>query len=126
MAPPYRILLVDDEPAVLSYSERLLTKLGYQVIANSSGEDALELYKELPSQFDLVISDFRMATLNGVQLSQEIHKITPEMPVIICSGDTSEFGSEDAEKLGVKWFIRKPLLKKDFATLVEMALGDKS
>ncbi len=124
MASPYRILLVDDDPHVLSTSEQILTKLGYKVIANSNSKEALELYKDLPSQFDLVISDYRMAHLNGAQLSEEIQKITPNMPIIICSGDDSAFGSKDAKKKGIKWFIRKPLLKKDFANLVERALGD--
>jgi len=119
----YRILVVDDESDVLSVSERILTRLGYKVIPFTNSKEALELYKNLFSQFDLVITDFRMPSFNGLQLCKEILKITPNMPVIICSGYASEFGHEEADELGVKWFIRKPFLKTEFVQLVEKTLG---
>ena len=120
-----RILLVDDEPSVLRLTERIIARLGYNVISQSSALEALELFRDLPNQFDLVITDYRMPEMNGDELSREILKINPDVPVIMCSGYSSEFGSNDARKLGVKRFIRKPLMKKDFASLIEDALYDK-
>ena len=121
-----RILLVDDEEIVLTLSEKILTKLGYRVIANQSSQDALELFKDLPSQFDLVITDYRMPDMNGDQLSKKILQINPQIPIIMCSGYSSEFSSQDAKDLGIKWFVRKPFLKKDFVELVEKALSVSS
>lgn len=120
---PARVLLVDDDAVVLELNEIILTKLGYQVIANSNSFEALELFRDLPTQFDLVITDYRMPHLNGEQLSREILQINPQIPIIMCSGYASEFSSEDAKALGIKWFVRKPLLKKDFAQLIEKALN---
>ncbi len=118
-----RILLVDDDTQLLTLAEAILTKLGYKVIANASSPDALELFRDLPNQFNLVITDFRMPHMNGAQLSKEILIIKPDIPIIMCSGHSSEFSRDDAKALGIKWFVRKPLLKKDFAELVEEALN---
>ena len=119
-----RILLVDDDEAVLSFSELVLNKLGYNVIANSSSLEALELFKDLPSQFNLVITDYNMPEMNGADFCKEILTINPLIPIIMCSGFSSEFDRKDALALGIKWFVRKPLLKKDFVELVEKALND--
>ncbi len=118
----YRILLVDDDTDVLSVSERILQRLGYNVIAHSSSNEALDLFKDLPGQFDLVITDFCMPDMDGAELSREILRIKPDMPIIICSGFASDFSEKDAKDMGIKWFVRKPLLKKDFATLVKSVL----
>lgn len=120
---PYRILLIDDDIDLLELSERILKKLGYYVIPYTSSLQALELFRDLPSQFDLVITDFRMPGMNGAELSREILKVAPEIPIIMCSGYSSDFGEEDAQSIGIRWFARKPLLTQDFAILVETALG---
>ena len=119
----YRILLVDDDGQLLKMGEKIIQKLGYNVISHTKSTDALELFKDLPNQFDLVITDYRMPEMNGAELSKEIHKITPDIPIIMCSGFSSDFGKEDAHALGINWFIRKPLMKKDFAKLIEEALN---
>lgn len=119
---PYRILLVDDEVQTRMVSQKILEKLGYNVIAHSKPEDALELYRDLPDQFDLIITDFRMPGMNGAELSEEIKKINSQVPIILVSGFSSKFGEEDAKSLGINMFVRKPLLTKDFAQLVEGAL----
>jgi len=119
----YRILLVDDDIHLLKLGERIIQGLGYNVISHSKSTDALELFRDLPNQFDLVITDYRMPEMDGAELSHEILKITPDIPIIMCSGFSSDFSEEDAHRLGINWFIRKPLMKKDFATLIEEALN---
>jgi DNA-binding NtrC family response regulator len=119
----YRILLVDDDSQLLKMGEKIIQRLGYNVIAHNKSTDALELFRDLPNQFDLVITDYRMPDMNGAELSKEILKITPDIPIIMCSGFSSDFSEEDAYFLGIKWFIRKPLMKKDFANLIEEALN---
>lgn len=118
----HRILLVDDDIHLLKLAETIIKRLGYNVISHSDSRDALEIFKDLPNQFDLVITDYRMPKMNGAELSREILKIIPEIPIIMCSGYSSEFGEKDADSLGIQWFIRKPLMKKDFAVLIKRAL----
>lgn len=118
----YRILLIDDEAQARKVSQKILEKLGYNVIAHSNPEDALELYRDLPDQFDLVITDYRMPGMNGAELSEKIKMINPQIPIIMVSGFASHFSEEDAKALGIDMFVRKPLLTRDFAQLVEGAL----
>jgi two-component system, cell cycle sensor histidine kinase and response regulator CckA len=119
---PYRILLVDDDIHLLKLGERIIKGLGYNVISHTKSTDALEIFRDLPNQFDLVITDYRMPEMDGAELSKEILKITPDIPIIMCSGFSSDFSEKDANELGINWFIRKPLMKKDFAKLIEEAL----
>lgn len=119
----YRILFVDDDIHLLKLGERIIQGLGYNVISQTKSTDALEIFRDLPNQFDLVITDYRMPEMNGAELSKEILKITPDIPIIMCSGFSSEFSEEDAHSLGINRFIRKPLMKKDFAKLIEEALN---
>ena len=120
---PYRILLVDDDSQLLKMGEKIIQKLGYNVISHTKSTDALELFRDLPNQFDLVLTDYRMPEMDGAELSREILKITPDIPIIMCSGFSSDFSEEDARALGINWFIRKPLMKKDFAKLIKEALN---
>lgn len=119
----HRILLIDDEEQPRIVSQKILEKLGYNVIAHSRPEDALELYSDLPDHFDLVITDYRMPGMNGAELCEEIKKINPNIPIIMVSGFASDFGEDEAKALGIDMFVRKPLLTKDFAQLVEAALS---
>ena len=120
-----RILLVDDDIHLLKLGEKIIERLGYNVISQQNAKDALEIFKDLPSQFDLVITDYRMPQMTGAELSEEILKISPDMPIILCSGYSSDFGEQEAAELGIGWFMRKPLMNKDFATLIEKALASK-
>ena len=118
-----RILLIDDDPQLLLLSEIVLRKLGYNVISHSNSNQALELFRDLPGQFDLVITDYRMPGKNGAELSREILKIDPDMPIILCAGEDSVFDDEELKSTGVKLFIRKPFLKTDFVSMVSGAIA---
>jgi CheY-like chemotaxis protein len=83
--PPLRILVVDDDPLVLSSTHLLLEDLGHQVLNASSGGQALALLGSR-SDIDLVISDHAMPSMTGAELAQSIHTTVPGLPVIIASG----------------------------------------
>jgi len=84
---PRKILLVDDETAVLDVTTRMLEMLGYKVTATSSSVNALDLFRTDPDQFDLVITDMTMPNMTGDELASKIMKIRPGMPVILYSGN---------------------------------------
>ena len=81
-----RILLIDDESAIVNMQSRQLTKLGYSVTTRTSGIEALELFRNKPDAFDLVITDMTMPRMTGDKLAIELIKIRPDIPVILCSG----------------------------------------
>ena len=74
------ILVVDDEKTLVDILERSIRKLGYRVTATSNSPHALELFREAPENFDLVITDQSMPRLSGEVLCKNIKEIRPDVP----------------------------------------------
>jgi CheY-like chemotaxis protein len=87
---PARILLVDDNHDGVLARRSILEELGYQVVPASSGSDALQRAEE--NNFDLVITDFRMTPMNGLQLISELRRRGFTNPVILLSGFIESLG----------------------------------
>ncbi len=117
-----KILLVDDEISVAKLEGQMLSRLGYQVTEQTSSVDALNRFKTNPEHFDLVISDMTMPNMTGDQLAKEILSIEPDMPIIICTGFSERVNKEQAEVIGVKGFLMKPVGKYDMAHMVRNVL----
>ncbi|MGC8792781.1 MAG: response regulator [Bryobacteraceae bacterium] len=84
------ILLVDDNKLGLSARKALLEEQGYRVTTAASGEAALELFRR--ARFDLVITDFKMPGMNGIELIRAIRAERPAVPIILISGYTDALG----------------------------------
>jgi len=69
-----------------------------------------------------VITDMTMPNLTGDRLTQELLKIRPEIPIILCTGFSERITEEKAKKLGVREFVMKPLVMKDLAQAIQRAL----
>ncbi len=117
-----KILLVDDDVAVLQFEKQMLERLGYKVSERSSSADALKAFKVRPQDYDIVISDLAMPNITGDRLAKEILMIRPDIPIIICTGFSERFGAEKAMKIGVKGFLMKPVTKLDFSTEVRRVI----
>jgi len=103
-----RILFLDDEPPLSNLGKKLLEKLGYRVKAWTSSIDALEAFRANPHDFDLVITDKTMPHLTGFDLSEEIKRIRPNIPIIMCSGFINPVENKRAKAVGVDQIILKP------------------
>ncbi|MDD3814049.1 MAG: response regulator [Desulfocapsaceae bacterium] len=112
-----RILVVDDEPIIVSLNTKMLERFGYRVTATTSSKEALEKIHAQGDDFDLVITDQTMPNLSGVELAREILNIKPDMPIILCSGYSSVVTEDEALASGIKRYVMKPL---DIRTLVKM------
>lgn len=119
-----RILFVDDEEAIIRAGKRVLENLGYRVIAKTSSEEAFELLKSSPQQFDLLITDYTMPGMTGADLALEAAKIRPGMPVILCTGYSEQVDEERAKALGIREYLMKPLVRKDMAQVLRRVLDD--
>jgi DNA-binding NtrC family response regulator len=113
-----KILLVDDEPAILTVLELLLNKFGYIVVLKSNAESALFLIRE-GVNVDLVITDYRMPGMNGVEFVRELRRILPSVPVLMLTGDITV---EIEPSLGVFELINKPVAGKELDRIVKAAL----
>jgi CheY-like chemotaxis protein len=120
-----RILLVDDDTAVLGVTKGMLEHLGYRVTAASNPLDALDLVRRNPDLFDLVITDLSMPRMGGDDLAREIQGIRPGMPVILHSGHCEEMTSARARETGIRHLVMKPSGMKDIARAVHLVLDDE-
>lgn len=117
-----RILLVDDEIDVLNMLQRSLTFLGYSVTAKSSSAEALQQFENDPEKFDVVITDWAMPKMTGSQLAKEMHRITPEKPIIFCTGLLGGIGKKDKLPPGIKAIIHKPPSLSEIAKVLRDTL----
>ncbi len=120
-----RALFVDDEAAIVEIGKSHLEYLGYEVVARTSSVEALEVFKESPERFDLVITDMTMPNMTGDKLAQEILEIRPGIPIILCTGFSESISEEKAKSLGIREFVMKPLVMKDLAQAVRRALESR-
>jgi two-component system cell cycle sensor histidine kinase/response regulator CckA len=118
------VLLVEDEDAVRAFASRALMSRGYKVHEASSGAEAIEIYAELGSQIDLVVSDVVMPEMDGPTLFRELRKQRPELKFIFMSGyaeDAFARNLPESERQGFG-FLPKPFSLKQLATAVKDAL----
>jgi PAS domain S-box-containing protein len=117
-----RILFIDDEAALAELGTLMLTALGYHVISKTSSIDALEAFRAIPHNFDLVITDMTMPNIRGDHLAKELLKIRPDIPIILCTGFSETTSEEKARSLGIRQLIMKPVSKKVLAKAVREVL----
>jgi len=102
------ILLVDDEESMSLMAQSLLKNMGYRVTIATSSRSAMELFKETPQGFDLLLTDQTMPGKSGIQLAREIKKLRPQLPVILMSGFAESINTDEIEDAGIRLFIAKP------------------
>jgi CheY-like chemotaxis protein len=118
-----RVLLVDDERSLASVGERRLTALGYAVTVSTDPVTALEMFRERPGDFDLVMTDYSMPRMNGLDLARAIHQIRPELPILLSTGFAEEFAQESLEPSGIRQVLNKPLGIQDLAVALRAILN---
>lgn len=116
-----RILLVDDEPSILSVLSTLLKAEGYEVTAVNGGDQAQEVVKN--EDFDLLISDIRMSPVNGMQLLAIAHEFKPQLSVIMLTAYGSVETAIEAMKLGAFDYVTKPFKVDELLITVTRALN---
>jgi DNA-binding NtrC family response regulator len=120
-----RILFNDDEQVLIDVGSQMLERLGYEVVKKQSSTEALELFRAEADRFDLVITDMTMPHMTGDKLAQELMKIRPDIPVILCTGHSRLVSEEKAKEIGIKAFVMKPLVMRNLAETVRKVLDEK-
>ncbi len=118
------ILFVDDEEALVEMGKKMLQSLGYQVTSTTSSLDALEAFKALPYFFNLLITDYTMPHMTGIDLTREVKRIRPGMPVIVCSGYNEEINEKTASAYDIEGFVSKPFDRQTIARTIKAVLRD--
>lgn len=118
------ILLVEDEDAVRTFSQRALVNKGYEVLAAENGDSALTLFgqKQGEKTIDLLITDVVMPGMDGPTLAQRIRQDSPHLKIIFMSGYTED---KLKDYMGERiWFLPKPFTLKQLAAKVKEVLED--
>ncbi|QDY98949.1 response regulator [Nitratireductor mangrovi] len=118
------VLLVEDEDAVRMGGARALKSRGYTVHEATSGVEALEVFKELEGQIDIVVSDVVMPEMDGPTLLGELRKIEPDVKFVFVSGYAEEAFSKNLPEDAKFGFLPKPFSLKQLATVVKDMLDE--
>lgn len=106
------VLVVDDNEEQCRNAQEMLQEIGAEAEYVVNGEQAVEKVREIPDRYDVILIDWQMPGLNGVETAREIRKYTGnDIPLILISAyDCSDF-EEESKKAGINGFIAKPLFK---------------
>jgi len=118
-----KILFIDDEEAVCDVTPQLLSKLGYQVEPYQDPNEALTVFQSDPNNFDLVITDMTMPQMTGDKLAEKILATRPDIPIIMCTGHSTQLDEQRAKKMGIADFALKPVTLSKFAEIIQKALA---
>ncbi|MDQ7786966.1 MAG: response regulator [Thermodesulfovibrionales bacterium] len=106
-----RILVVDDDEALLEILQKGLSLHGYYCEATRSAASALELIEK--DSFDIMITDIIMPDMNGLELTERVKRIRPEMTIVVITGHIEDFPYDRAIEVGASDFIKKPFTIKE-------------
>lgn len=119
------ILLVEDEPAILTMGRIILQKMGYTVLSAGRPGEARKIAAGHSGAIDLLITDVIMPAMNGRELAGRIREIHPEIKVLFMSGYTADVIGNRGEVEKDLAFIHKPFSIKELAAAVRKALGER-
>jgi PAS domain S-box-containing protein len=105
----HSLLFVDDEEWLVDMWKEILESLGYRTTVTTSPHAALEMIRQNPQEFDLVITDQTMPHMTGLELAGELKNLRPELPVILVTGFSEAVSQASAEQVGIREYIIKPL-----------------
>ncbi len=115
-----RILVVDDEDSVRKVLKRFLSSLGHDAIMAGSGEEALEKIQEKPA---IVLLDYLMPEVNGIEVLEKIKEISPSTDVIMVTGVGGHKVGMESFKQGAFEFVTKPIDLARLKFLLDFRLG---
>lgn len=119
-----RILIVDDDEALIGLGQKVLHHLGYDVVARANSIEALALFKQSPKNFDLLITNQTMPQMTGVQLARKVLSLRPDMPIILCTGYSDVIPQIKALQIGIREYLIKPLGINELADCVTRVLDE--
>ncbi|MFA7383959.1 MAG: response regulator [Desulfurivibrionaceae bacterium] len=120
-----RLLVVDDEEMITGMLMVILQNLGYQITISNSSLETLDLLEHDPAGFDLLITDLTMPGLTGFELSKKVLAIRPDLPVILCTGFSELINKEQAQAMGIRAYLMKPVSVRELAQTVRKVLDEK-
>ena len=121
-----RILFIDDEEELVSVGVQMLQELGYEVLPFTDPKKALSRFREVPDQFDIVITDQVMPLMTGNDLASAILALRPDLPIILCTGFSETVTGNNSQEIGFRKFLQKPVSIYDFSNVLSEIVSRQS
>jgi signal transduction histidine kinase len=118
-----KVLVVDDDLAIVEVLEMRLVAMGYEVTATSDAEKALNAVES--ARFDLALIDLRMAPTDGIALMESVHTRQPRLPVLIMTAHGTIETAVDAVQRGAFDYLTKPFLRDELRAKIGRALASR-
>lgn len=115
-----KILIVDDDNVTLSILKQVLYKANHDVTTAIDGEEAIQHVKN--TVYDIIVTDFNMPGMNGIELTKEILKINPQAVIILITAYISVKAALESIKLGAFDYLTKPVDKEELLLSIERGL----
>ncbi len=119
-----RIMIVDDEKSIIDSTSELLSGIGYHVESFSDPQIAYNEFKENINNFDLIITDMTMPNMTGDQFAKKVFALR-KIPIILCTGYTTEITKDHALDIGIKSFFTKPVDYNKLIFAIRKILDEK-
>ena len=116
------ILFIDDEEEIVSSIRNGIPQFGYQVFGFSNPVEALVTLRMNIGKFDLIITDLSMPLMSGEKVAEDVAHIAPDLPVILCTGNTEQLSQERLEALGVDCLVLKPYSLPDMGRAIRQVM----
>jgi len=114
---PIRVLLVEDDPAMVAFAAAILRHRGHEVHAEQAAAPALAAFRSRPCAFDVVVTDRLLGDMTGERLARELRQVRPEVPIVLMSG-----APDDDACLVADAFVGKPFDARELDAAVRRAV----
>lgn len=119
------ILIVDDEYAIVKMLGKRLERLGYSTTQCTSSVAALELFRNSPEKYDLLVSDITMPEITGDILALEFRQIREDIPIVLCTGYSQRVSEGMLRELNIEALLMKPVGIKELSRAVRKGLDKR-
>jgi len=118
------VLYLDDEESLVLLVTRMLERSGYRVAGYTESAHALQAVRADPGRFDLVVTDYNMPGMSGLDVAREVSRIRPDLPVVVTSGYITDELREKAPEAGVRQLVYKPNSVEELCETVRHLLDE--
>ena len=118
-----KILIIDDDVDICVLLKRFLERKGYEVTTSFKGQEGVQLFSK--NNFDVVLTDFRLPDMDGIDVLKSIKKLKPNVPVIVITGYSDVGQAVKVIRLGAFEYVTKPIFPEEILMLVKDALDSK-
>ena len=120
------VLFVDDEDMILKVAKSMLDRLGCQTTTMTDPLEALARFRKEPLTYDLVVTDLYMPHMNGDCLAENIRKIRPDTPILLCTGFSDDITLDRMAQKGIRAVLSKPPSIKEMSDKIGKIFQSKT